>query len=270
MSQPAAHRQADPYRQDVNLNVLVGDFMAHLRGQPLSQNKNHHFLLACMPKSGSTWLANMIAQTLHIPMGILVPGYEAREQELDINRLLMHHQFSYVAQNHLRYSEPTHKLIQQFHLKPIVLFRNLFDAIVSLADFLPTQGANANTFGTFMREAQINASREEMIDLLVAYFVPWYIHFYLSWQHAPVRHITVLYEDMLADPAQTLARIMAFYDVDASEEQIRQGIEKVASADTRRNKAVTGRGDQLSTEIKNRIRHYTKFYKDTDFSPIGL
>jgi hypothetical protein len=250
--------------------VLLGDFISHLRNQPLSQNQHHHFLLACMPKSGSTWLATLISQTLHIPMGVLVPGYEGREQELDVNSLLMHHQFSYVAQNHLRYSQPTHQLIQRFQLKPIVLFRNLFDTIVSIADFLPTQGAHANTYLAFIREPQLALTRQELIDLIVEYFVPWYIHFYLSWQHAGVRHITLFYRDILADPAKVMRRIMAFYDVEVSDDQIQQGMIKAATIDTRKNKAVIGRGAQLSEEVKDRIRRYTTFYKDTDFSPIGL
>lgn len=259
-----------PNQKTIEYNTLVHDFTAHLRGQPLSQNTSNHFLVACMPKSGSTWLNKLIAHTVGASVEHLVTGYDAREQELAVDKLITYHQISYTAQNHLKYSQPTHMLIEYFNLKTVVLYRNLFDVVQSLLDFIPKLGDEANSFNGYMKEKHTKMPKEDLLDFIIEYGVSWYIHFYLSWQNASVKHITVMYDDLLDDTEGTLKKIMDFHNVDVSEEQIKQAIKETSKIDTRKNKAVAGRGDGLSDEVKDKIRLYTRFYPDEDFSLIGL
>ena len=112
------------------------DVASKRRRQPKSQARPVHVLIACMPKSGSTFLADVISQCPGFRRAILTPSAGRREQEIDEQLLRKHGKVSYVAQHHVRNSEWTSEMCRTYGVTPIVLVRSLQDVVVSLRDHM--------------------------------------------------------------------------------------------------------------------------------------
>lgn len=96
------------------------------------------FLLACMPKSGSTWLCNILAELPDFRITHMVPHYGAREQEVcgdTIDKNLQNIcSFHVISQHHVKYNVNTRHCCIQYCIKPVVLLRGIADNLVSLVD----------------------------------------------------------------------------------------------------------------------------------------
>lgn len=80
-----------------------------------SRRHGAHVLVACMPKSASTSLTNAIGAYPGFRKIALAAAYGDREQELCQIRLSRYnHRGNYVAQQHLRNSDWTQRLIDQY------------------------------------------------------------------------------------------------------------------------------------------------------------
>ena len=109
--------------------------------QPRTQAKPVHILIACMPKSGSTFLSDVIGQCPGFRRAILTPSAGRREQEIDEQLLRKLGKVSYVAQHHVRNSEWTSEMCNAYGVAPIVLVRSLQDVVVSLRDHMRRESA---------------------------------------------------------------------------------------------------------------------------------
>ncbi|MEM9222733.1 MAG: sulfotransferase domain-containing protein [Pseudomonadota bacterium] len=247
----------------------------------------NHFLLACMPKSGSTYLAQILANMPGMRREHLVPGYERREQELCTVRLMEMRQLTggllrmwreaggtagvkpvgFVAQHHLRFSKPTKVLIDRFELMPIVLVRNIFDVVPSLYDHVRT---HLTLPMAFMDHEFLELDEGKALDMISDLIIPWYFNFYVSWSKANIYCVRMSYEDVIADPEAAVANIYRCYEVPWTQEEIAIALEQASQTDTRKNKGVVGRGDALPGSVRDRIKRYATYYPGVDFSPIGL
>jgi len=114
-----------------------------------SYSGSKKILLACFPKSDGF---------SKIP---LVPSYGSREQELDIRGLYKYRNINFVAQHHVRYSMYLEELLQQYNVKPVILVRNIYDCIVSLADHLRNESL-INPFAV-INEEHIKFTDEQLL-----------------------------------------------------------------------------------------------------------
>lgn len=231
-----------------------------------------HIFIACMPKSGSTFLKMAFIALTGWREELLTYAYMQNEGDLYLPHLHAVARQDTVTQLHCRATTPNVQMMQAFGIRPVVLMRNLFDAIVSYTDFFDG-GATVNTF---FAGRWGSLSRERRIDLVIDNFVPWYTAFFASW--ADVKSKKQLdchflrYEDMIADKSKTIERLSKFYHLDKSPEECATAHRRVeAEKDMIRfNKGKAGRGDELSDKQKARIRELAGYYPDIDFSPVGL
>lgn len=233
-----------------------------------------HIVIACMPKSGSTFLKHALCRITGWREASLTFAFLQNEEELYLPYLRAVATQDTVTQQHCRATIPNVQLMQAFAIRPIVLVRNLFDTIVSYADFFDG-GATINTFFGGRWESFERAQR---IDLMIDHVVPWYLAFYASWSDAMARGqldcLLLRYEEMIADKPKALARIADFHALDIPEDACTAAvvaIEGDADKDkTRYNKGVAGRGDELSDAQRERIGRLAAYYHDVDFAPLGL
>jgi len=231
-----------------------------------------HVLLACFPKSGSTWLSGILSRLPGFIKADLVPGYDRREQELCFERLLVYHAENYVAQHHCRYSQSTERCLRAFSIEPVVLIRNLFDCVVSLRDHIDGGISDpARVIGptAYVPEDYFGWSDDVRTDFIVDMIVPWYFNFYLGWRDCPDA-VWVGYEELVRDPSATVRRIADAVGLDADDAAIEQALRAASSQPTRRNVGVVGRGRSLSERHRQRIRQLASYYPACDFAPIGL
>jgi hypothetical protein len=233
-----------------------------------------HIFIACMPKSGSTFLKHALCRITGWREASLTFAFLQNEEELYLPHLRAVATQDTVTQQHCRATIPNIQLMQAFGIRPIVLVRNLFDTVVSYTDFFDS-GATINTF---LGGRWKNFEREQRIDLMIDLIVPWYLGFYASWSDAMARGqldcLLLRYEEMIADKPKALARITEFHALDIPEDACAAAVAAIeGDADknkTRYNTGVAGRGGELSDAQRERIRHLTAYYHDVDFGPLGL
>jgi Sulfotransferase domain len=225
-----------------------------------------HILVACMPKSGSTYLATVLSKYEGFRAVNLVPAFQRREQELcEILLARYNHRGSYVAQHHIRNSEWTQQLIRQFRLSPVVLVRNLADVVVSLRDHIRREALSPMAFFTESHIASVDADLEETIVRLA---IPWYLNFYASWRESSGA-LFVSYEDLIQNSEATIKCILEYANVPSDSIGIRRALDSCKTTEYRMNVGITGRGKLITPNtmqaLRGLINQYPQFEGDAYF-----
>ena len=150
-----------------------------------------------------------------------------------------------VIQQHVKGTRTNVELLTTFGIRPIVQTRSLYDVVVSLYDHFERDN-NSLPCG-FICDQYWQMRFQERLDYLIGVHLPWYFNFFLSWRHA-AHHIEILpltYEKLFADRLGCLREILSFYHLSASDEQIESAIRRMATAKTRLNVGVNGRGMEM-------------------------
>ena len=236
-----------------------------------------YVFVACMPRTASTFLTEALCELTGFKRVELTDAYAENEQELDVPRLLDAYSYGSVTQQHVIANARTVKLMGDFGIRPVVLVRDIFDVVVSIRDFLLTEGcAKWPTFFT-TDERFRRLDEAGQYDQIVELGLPWYIDFFVSWSdvasRGAVETLPLTYDATVADWPGALGRIAEFYGLDVSPAAIEAALARTsARADSLRlNHARPGRGRTvLAAETIERIKGFTRFYPDVDFTPIGL
>jgi len=266
--------------EDARINLLVLLAETGERGlwsdltndaKPAGQRRQLYVL--CFPKSGSTFLCTMLEKLTGLRMSVLTQGYQQNEQELDRGLMFRMKTEEYVVHQHTRATFPNLHLLQAFDIRPVILVRNLADALVSMVDYL-AKGAYASTF---FGPRYAEWPRERQIDAAIARYGHWYIEFFASWtrvqRDGALDCCFVHYEDMITDKPGTLLRVARFLGLGNSDADITQAALLSDGAQTRTlfNKGISGRGQRdMSPAQLLELERLARFYPDIDFRPIGL
>ncbi len=239
----------------------------------LNPRRRKHILIACMPKSGSTFLATAMMEVTGYSSFFLAYEAERNEQDLYLPNVVRAMDFHTVTQQHLRATKSNLEIMSAFSIRPVVLVRNLLDIVVSIHDHLD-RGLFAGPSAYFNEEFR-KRDGEDRIDQIIDLAIPWYIYFYVSWCMAERNNLCdplwLRYEDVLDDRIAAIGKVLTFYDLQKSDEEIRSALDRASSRDTRLNKGISGRGmAMLSEEQKQRIVRLTRYYPEVDFSRIGI
>lgn len=233
---------------------------------------NIRVLVACMPKSGSTYLSGAIAALPGFIRAHLVPGYGRREQELCVEKLIEYDKImggcgGYVAQHHVRYSEVTRSYLKRFGVRPIILVRNIFDVVASLVDH---HSLESSVYPAAYAPNDIAVhSFDEQARFVTQMAIPWYFNFYASWQECPDK-ILVTYEEFISRPESIMRKICDHLGLVASDQQIHDAVQIAGTAGLRRNKVTPGRGEGLPADCLEAIRKMASYYKNVNFHSIGI
>lgn len=224
-----------------------------------------------MPKSGSTFLASIFGSLSGFRQVALLPDYGRREQEICVATLqgLVDEKVDFVAQQHIRCSKVTETYINHYNLKTIVLVRNIYDVIPSMVD----HWFREDTVGSmcYVPEEYKSWDKDKAYEFITRMCIPWYFNFYVSWMSCTTtKFVFVTYEELANDPFMTVMQICELSNMDFSELEILNAIEKTKTMDTRKGHAIAGRGEQLSSNIKQEIMEMASFYKGFDFTHIGI
>lgn len=228
-------------------------------------NNKPHILIACMPKSGSTLLTEMIASLPKMQKVYLMRVCDRREQELALGELKRWRHESYVAQHHVKCSGSTVALIGRFNLKPIVLVRNLFDVVYSLYDHLHNESvvSPVGYFEDYMREWP----QEKLLAMITHLAIPWYVNFYVSWFRYSDK-LMITYDQLLSNRLDVLDQIARFAGIELNNNELCRASAEAEIRFTRKNIAICGRGQHLPIALQEQILRYSSYYEDIDFLPV--
>lgn len=235
-----------------------------------------HYLIACMPKSGSTFLANALSELTGYPYVYLAYAYERSEQNLYLPKLIDHYDVGTVTHLHLRATDSAIDLMRMFSIRPVILVRDIFDVVVSIRDHLFNEGYEFPTF--FCDESIKRLDEQTQFDFIIEHGIPWYFNFFVSWHQALAGNradgLWLKYEEVINDWFGALRMIADFYQIDKTDAQIELALKQTSAKSrkkTRLNKGVAGRSLTLLTDQqRDRIIRMARFYPDVDFSRMGI
>lgn len=227
-----------------------------------------------LPKTGSSYLANLLATVTGFPHADLVYRYGRNEQDIYLPRLIDNMSRDCVVQQHTRATIHNLALMREFGVKPIVHVRSIFDMIISQVDYFDSVD-EPKMFMLFTDRKYHELDREQRTDMVIDLAVPWYINFYTSWESAyinkRVEMIWTSYEEMIEDRQNFMARILTFLGLESYIAQVKKGMVKAEQGRNRFNKGVVGRGEKLLTgRQRDRIRSFCQYYPWVNFERIGL
>ena len=247
----------------------LSDFTTEITPDKLGR----HIFIACVPKSASTFLKNVLVNVTGYRDLFTVYAAGQTEHEIYLPTIRESAHLNTVTQQHCRASDANIHLMQAFGIRPVVLVRNIFDSVMSLLDFYD-KGAFQTSY---YRADWQGLDRETRIDLLIENVIPWYFQFVASWDLAErqkrLQVHWLSYEALVADKPATVLAVLKFHGLGAAREGVEQRIRETESnkGKIRFNKGLTGRGASgLEEHQKDQIRRLARYYPSTDFARIGL
>src|SRR4030095_2538281 len=247
----------------------LSDFTTEITPDELGR----HLFIACVPKSASTFLKNLLVNLTGYRDLFTVYAAGQSEHEIYLPTLQEFAHLDTVTQLHCRASDANVHLMQAFGIRPVVLVRNVFDSVMSLLDFY-NKGAFQNSY---FRADWHGLDEEEKIDLLIENIIPWYFQFVASWDLVEKQNrleiYWLTYEELVADKVSSALKVLEFYGLGASRRGVEQRIAEIQSEKRkiRFNKGVAGRGNSgLNDRQKEHVRRLTRYYPSTDFGRMGL
>lgn len=248
----------------------------YLKARKLLRGRGEFIFVACMPKSGSTFLTKNLSQLTGFEHTRLTYKFERNEQELYLPKLVDNYSRQIVTQQHIKATGPNLHLFERFEIRPVVLVRNIYDVVLSIRDYLLKEAVYGFP-GLYATEHFRTMEEEEQHDFLIEFAVPWYFNFYASWFDATndgrAQTIWLTYEELVEDWAAGIRSVLDFYGLPCSDEDIRLNLEALQRRrkETRLNKGVIGRGQTGLTDAqRKRIAAMARFYPWVDFSRMGL
>jgi hypothetical protein len=167
----------------------------------------------------------------------------------------------------VRASAYTLELIREFDVKPVVLVRDIHDAIVSLTDHV---AATPEIPFAYFDKSFLAMPQDKRLNAVTELAGPWFINFYVSWWHA-FPDAFVSYEEVVLGGVDPLYDWLKRLGVEASKEMVAAAAAKSRSEKTRFNVGVRGRGESMLPEAsKATLRRLAGYYPVVDFSRIGL
>ena len=253
--------------------ISVRGLRLNLRLKKLLARRGHCLFVTSIPKSGSTFLVTALAEATGF-MPFFLGFHHLNEQDLYLPKLIDSYSMNVVSHHHTRATKPNLEFMREFRIRPVIVTRDLFDALVSLRDHLENESRATPVIA--VTDDFFDQTPERQYDFLIDLALPWYINFYASWATAhgagEIDALWLSYEDVMADQAGTLSRILNFYDLKRDQADIDQAIATAAaSSGVRLNVGVTGRGQALlSEQQKDRMRALIRHHPGVHFGGFGL
>jgi hypothetical protein len=283
-------------RMAADLKIDTGQFSIFaMRAKMTVRRANQpNLMVACAPKSASTFIHAALVRALNLPNACLFTaaydwtsaallGANLREQEPDELSLIRNglNGRGYVAQHHSRCSPYLARLLDFYHVRPIVTHRNIADTVVSMDDMLMDwrsrpQSSQYGYFSDGMPANFEHLDREDRLMILAQRWTAWLVQFYLTWRKCEaggtIKPLWISYEkDFLGDKTLLAERLADFIGRDIADAgRIAAALEDKSDGKVKRlNKGVAGRGRDLPEKVRAEIVSIASYCRDEDdLSPL--
>ena len=246
-------------------NISISDMLA----------PKQRIIIACMPKSASSFLQNVIAEISGYST-IPICGEQGRnEQDINLSELANNAFKNIVNHLHVRGSNNNIKLMNFAKIRPTVLVRNIFDVTVSMRDHIAKNSLIWPM--TYYDTSFYELDKSDQYDMVIDLSIPWFVSFYVSWYKAMERNeipaYWLSYEDIMNDKGGAIEALCRYYKIETCSRNIEAAITTI-EGDRRLsnfNVGKKGRGSrELSEGQKQRILKLFRYYPEIDFSRIGV
>ena len=233
-----------------------------------------NIFVACFPKSGSSYLVNVLKNVTRFEYRDVVQFFGHEEQDIYEEKLKPFRTLNTVTRQHVKGTKNNLDLMKKYGIRPVVSTRNIFDVLLSLYDHIENLTPVVPT--GYVHEKYFRMNREEKIMHLIRVHLPWYFNFFTSWLEASqsIDTLWISYEQFFTDQVRATSRILQYYGLFADVEAIKKAF---SSIDTRKknikfNVGVAGRGKSLPDSHKNAIIGLARCWNldDSAFEIIGI
>lgn len=227
-----------------------------------------NILLACFPKSASTFISEVVGEVNGFRKVPLHRRYGRVEQDIDQLWAMRFLLKNTITQQHVKYNEQTRMAISLYNLTPVVLVRNIFDIIVSMRDHIRKESFLGPS--GWVDKGHLELSDNELDSFIVDIMIPWYLSFFVSWKSCEDACF-FSYEELVEGKQELFfTRLFEVVGFEISDEDIKLALEKANNKFTRFNVGITGRGKMLSKANKQKLLNLCSHYPNINFSQIGV
>jgi SAM-dependent methyltransferase len=210
-------------------------------------------LVACAPKSGSTYVTDVLARYFDATVAsseLRDIQWEA-EQNLTRAFLAQFARESFVLQLHMKPYDLYLALMREHGVSLLLQWRNLGDMIVSLDEHLAEFGVDQPLCYIHDGQGFLALPPHVRYDYLIRHALDWYLWFYLAWRR---RGATFgVYERMVEDPASYFTEAIARLGKPVDADRLAGILADPPTGFTRLNVGTTGRSAELFSEENRRL-----------------
>jgi hypothetical protein len=185
--------------------------------------------VAGLPKSGTTWLENMISN--HLNLTQIMP-YKITSYELE-NKESIHYQYDekffdyrekgqYFTKLHTDGSDNNIKVLKDLSIKHVLMYRDMRDVAISYVSYV--RSTPWHPIHLEYRDLTLEHGLKKFANENAKDWMNWI----LEWEKNSDKNLTavVRYEDLLLEPSKILQNILRFLDSDVDEKDIATLINK--------------------------------------------
>lgn len=264
-------RVSDVSNELRSLSIMENSYDDSSLYKLLGESSRKYVWHVAQPKSGSTWLTNILEKLFaehDMCSERLVPAYGLRPQEIDPRLFITPKKKDvFFRQQHCMYSSYTEFLIKTTKTKVIFQYRNLEDSLASLVDHMD-KALNQEEDPEFCKSdypiGLRSLNKDEIIDYIIDIECPWYCKFLAGWIGSGLLDsmFIVSYEELNKSPFDTLSSLSTHFHFGFTNDQIQNSIDLVSKLSTRKNKGIVGRGRLTFTSSqKARISRYANYFQ---------
>lgn len=236
--------------------------------------KKHHIFITCTPKSGSTYLLRILEQILGYEVRIFIAAYDRTEQDIFEPKIINNLKINTVTHQHTRCTDNNIRLLKKYDIKPVILTRNLFDSVISMRNHMIQEPENSWWPMGYIDANFYELTIEKQYDFIIDLLLPWYINFYVSWEHYAEKEglLWITYEELFSEKLETLQRILNYYGISKriTHKNLEKAEVKIKGQTRKTKKEISESAIDLSEYQVAKIRALTKYYKDINFEKIGI
>jgi hypothetical protein len=230
-------------------------------------------LLAFAPKCAGTFLRQAAVHALDGQLVRMCHAQAGRDGTLYLPNILAwsldDDARATVTHIHMQALDGNRHFIQAVGLKPVIMIRNIADALASFLDMLEVdpvaraEGLNCQVPGNFC-----DLDRGDKLDFMIDVIAPWYASYYATWRSftgAAGDTVCVLrYREFRENPAETLYRAIVHAGFATTRYQCGKSVEHAWSGkeNFRFNRGISGRGKSYFTPS-----HFARLQKLLSYYP---
>lgn len=213
-------------KKQILKRLRIEDFYKHLNNNWTRNSK--HIFIACLPKSGSTFLADVLVQISEYKFIQFQPIRGTNDHNINYDLLLSYLNEDTVTQLHTKPNDHNKLLFENYNMKIVFLYRSILDSLKSFHSHLIKE--NDRWFMFSVAENFQQWSTEKQFDFIIDLVAPWYIDFIVSWKkEVKINEIDVLeidFDDFKLDNKRVIGEILDFYCIEKTNDRINSGLKK--------------------------------------------
>ncbi|MCK7589906.1 sulfotransferase domain-containing protein [Subsaxibacter sp. CAU 1640] len=231
------------------------------------KRKYEHVLIACLPKSGSTFLSDVLVNVTGFDFVQFQPIRGTNDHNIDHHFFYENSNKNTVTQLHIKPNDSNKKIFLKENIKIVFLYRDLLSSLKSMHRHILEE--NNKWFMFSIADGFESWSIERQFDFIIDLIAPWYINFLTAWKkEISLGELSVLevnYDDFRKDNDKTIHNILNFYGLNYSKERIKDSLEISYSKkdklrfNNKENKIDYKFSDEQIGKIKSLVSYYPEY-----------